>query len=169
MRIGQPLGALSGKPEPRRHDSEAPYNIRPAEWGRTIGERRVEVGLVGKEGFVGWPLFAGFRTAPTRAIAQIDATAFRLDAETLMAADEKTRIWLIDFYRIPALTSFLRKKAVAIRRLQNGIVQPRHSEFCHRITFLEPLPDLEENQTLNFPPLDISQQQLAAEDLGIGS
>ena len=44
----------------------------------------MEVGLVGKEGFVGLPLVAGFRTAPTRATAQIEATAFRVDTETLM-------------------------------------------------------------------------------------
>jgi CRP-like cAMP-binding protein len=44
----------------------------------------VEVGLVGKEGFVGLPLLAGFRTTPTRAVAQIEATAFRVDGETLM-------------------------------------------------------------------------------------
>jgi CRP-like cAMP-binding protein len=30
-------------------------------------------------------LVAGFRTAPTRAVAQIEATAFRVDGETLMA------------------------------------------------------------------------------------
>ncbi len=46
--------------------------------------KSVEVGLVGKEGFVGIPLVAGFRTSPTRAIAQIEATAFRVDGETLM-------------------------------------------------------------------------------------
>ena len=46
--------------------------------------KSVEVGLVGKEGFIGLPLVAGFRTSPTRAIAQIDATAFRVDGETLM-------------------------------------------------------------------------------------
>lgn len=34
---------------------------------------------------MGVPLVAGFRTAPTRAIAQIDATAFRVDCEALMA------------------------------------------------------------------------------------
>lgn len=45
--------------------------------------KSVEVGLVGKEGFVGLPLVAGFRTAATRAIAQIDATAFRIDAQAL--------------------------------------------------------------------------------------
>jgi CRP-like cAMP-binding protein len=46
--------------------------------------KTVEVGLVGREGFVGIPLVAGFRTAATRAVAQIDATAFRVDGETLM-------------------------------------------------------------------------------------
>jgi len=32
-------------------------------------DKSVEVGLVGKEGFVGLPLIAGFRTAPNRAVA----------------------------------------------------------------------------------------------------
>jgi CRP-like cAMP-binding protein len=47
--------------------------------------KSVEVGLIGKEGFVGCPLIAGFRTAPTQAIAQVDATAFRVDGEALMS------------------------------------------------------------------------------------
>jgi CRP-like cAMP-binding protein len=46
--------------------------------------KSVEVGLVGKEGFIGSPLVAGFRTAPTRAITQIEGSAFRVDGETLM-------------------------------------------------------------------------------------
>lgn len=37
--------------------------------------KSVEVGMVGKEGFIGVPLVAGFRTAPTLAIAQIEASA----------------------------------------------------------------------------------------------
>jgi CRP-like cAMP-binding protein len=53
--------------------------------------KSVEVGLVGKEGFVGLPLVAGFRTAPTRAIAQIEASAFRVDGETLIALLPKCR------------------------------------------------------------------------------
>jgi CRP-like cAMP-binding protein len=44
----------------------------------------VEVGLVGKEGFVGLPLIAGFRTTPTRAVAQTESTVFRIDASALM-------------------------------------------------------------------------------------
>ncbi len=47
--------------------------------------KSVEVGLIGKEGFVGVPLVAGFRTSPNRAVVQIDATAFRVDGETLTA------------------------------------------------------------------------------------
>jgi CRP-like cAMP-binding protein len=43
----------------------------------------VEVGLVGKEGFVGLPLVAGLRTAHTRAEVQIDGAVFRADAEAL--------------------------------------------------------------------------------------
>jgi CRP-like cAMP-binding protein len=46
--------------------------------------KSVEVGLVGKEGLIGIPLVAGFRSAPTRAIVQIEATAFRASADTLL-------------------------------------------------------------------------------------
>jgi CRP-like cAMP-binding protein len=48
--------------------------------------KSVEVGLVGKEGFIGLPLVAGFRTAPTRAMAQLEATAFRVDGGALIVA-----------------------------------------------------------------------------------
>lgn len=45
--------------------------------------KSVEVGLVGKEGFVGLPLVAGFRSATTRAVVQIEGTVFRIDGEAL--------------------------------------------------------------------------------------
>jgi CRP-like cAMP-binding protein len=47
--------------------------------------KSVEVGLVGKEGFVGLPLLVGFQTASTRAITQLEGTAFRVNGDTLMA------------------------------------------------------------------------------------
>jgi len=53
----------------------------------------VEVGLVGKEGFVGLPLVAGFRTSPTRAVAQIEASAFRVDGEALMVILRQAPYW----------------------------------------------------------------------------
>ncbi len=45
--------------------------------------KSIEVAVVGKEGFIGLPLIAGFRSAGTRAIVQLEATAFRIDAGTL--------------------------------------------------------------------------------------
>ena len=47
--------------------------------------KTVEVGLVGTEGFIGLPLVAGFRTTPTRAVVQIDATAFRISDAALIS------------------------------------------------------------------------------------
>jgi CRP-like cAMP-binding protein len=47
--------------------------------------KSVEVGLVGKEGFVGLPLLAGFRTALTRSATQIEGSAFRIGADALIA------------------------------------------------------------------------------------
>lgn len=55
--------------------------------------KSVEVGLVGKEGMVGLPLLVGFRTSPTRAISQIDATAFRVDGEALTAFLSKSPLF----------------------------------------------------------------------------
>jgi CRP-like cAMP-binding protein len=49
----------------------------------TLEGKSVEVGLTGKEGFVGLPLLVGFRTSPTRAVSQIAGTAFRVSAEDL--------------------------------------------------------------------------------------
>jgi CRP-like cAMP-binding protein len=54
--------------------------------------KSVEVGLVGKEGVVGLPLLVGFHTAATRAISQIDATAFRVDGEALIGFLAKSPI-----------------------------------------------------------------------------
>jgi CRP-like cAMP-binding protein len=52
--------------------------------------KSVEVGLVGKEGFVGLPLVVGFRTAATRAIAQIEGASFRVDADALIEVLRKS-------------------------------------------------------------------------------
>jgi len=48
--------------------------------------RHVEVGLIGKEGFCGVPLIAGFRTSHTRAVVQGEGTAFRVDASVFRTA-----------------------------------------------------------------------------------
>jgi CRP-like cAMP-binding protein len=45
--------------------------------------KSVEVGLIGKEGFVGAPVVFGFKTTPLRVVVQADATAYRIDVPTL--------------------------------------------------------------------------------------
>lgn len=48
--------------------------------------KSVEVGLTGREGFVGLPLVVGYTTSPTRAIVQIEASAFKIRAHDLIKA-----------------------------------------------------------------------------------
>jgi CRP-like cAMP-binding protein len=45
--------------------------------------KSVEVGLSGKEGFVGLPLIVGFGTSPTQAVMQIGGSGFRVTAKDL--------------------------------------------------------------------------------------
>jgi CRP-like cAMP-binding protein len=52
----------------------------------TADGRTVEVGLCGKEGFVGIPLTVGFSTSPTRIIVQIAGSGFKISAKDLAAA-----------------------------------------------------------------------------------
>lgn len=45
--------------------------------------KSIEVGLIGKEGFVGFPLVAGLSTSPTRVIMQVAGGGFRMRAGDL--------------------------------------------------------------------------------------
>src|SRR4030081_2501255 len=47
--------------------------------------KSVEVGLIGREGFVGLALLVGYHSSPTRVVVQGDATAYRCSRETLMS------------------------------------------------------------------------------------
>jgi CRP-like cAMP-binding protein len=46
--------------------------------------KSVEVGLIGKEGFVGLPIVFGFKTSALRVVTQADGTAYRIDVPTLL-------------------------------------------------------------------------------------
>jgi CRP-like cAMP-binding protein len=48
--------------------------------GKTVG-----TGIIGSDGYVGTPLPAGLRSASTRAVVQMDGSAWRVSAETLAA------------------------------------------------------------------------------------
>ncbi len=53
--------------------------------------KSVEVGLTGKEGFVGLPLIVGFASSASRVIVQIEGAAFRLSAAALIELLRKCR------------------------------------------------------------------------------
>jgi CRP-like cAMP-binding protein len=46
--------------------------------------KSVEVGLTGKEGFVGLPLIVGFKSSPARVIVQIAGSGYRIGARALL-------------------------------------------------------------------------------------
>jgi CRP-like cAMP-binding protein len=48
--------------------------------------KSVEVGLIGREGFVGVPVIFGFKTSGLRVVTQGDGTGYRLDLEALRKA-----------------------------------------------------------------------------------
>jgi CRP-like cAMP-binding protein len=48
--------------------------------------KSVEVGLTGKDGFVGLPLLVGFKSGPTQAVVQIAGSAFRIGARAITQA-----------------------------------------------------------------------------------
>jgi len=48
--------------------------------------KSVEVGLTGREGFVGVPVIAGFKTSPTRVVMQIEGTGHRISVKDLQVA-----------------------------------------------------------------------------------
>jgi CRP-like cAMP-binding protein len=48
--------------------------------------KSIEVGLAGKEGFVGLPLVVGLSTSPTRVVAQVAGSAFRIRASDFAQA-----------------------------------------------------------------------------------
>jgi len=45
--------------------------------------KSVEVGLIGREGFVGLPLLVGYQSSPTRVVTQADGAAYRCTASDL--------------------------------------------------------------------------------------
>ena len=47
--------------------------------------KSVEVGLAGKEGFIGLPLVVGLSTSPTRVVTQVAGSAFRIRASDFTA------------------------------------------------------------------------------------
>ena len=51
--------------------------------------KSIEVGLIGREGFVGLPLLVGYHSSPTRTVIQGDAVAYRCSAQDLSSLIEE--------------------------------------------------------------------------------
>lgn len=79
--------------------------------------KTVEVGLCGKEGFVGIPLSAGLSTSPTRVIMQVGGSGFRMAAKDLAVALRKA----------PALAASLQRFA------QEMSLQASQVAACNRV------------------------------------
>ena len=79
--------------------------------------RSVEVGLIGKEGFVGLALLAGFRKSFTRVIAQADMTAFRLDADVLTGLLRNSPVLNRELQRLLQIATVEMSQLAACNRL----------------------------------------------------
>jgi CRP-like cAMP-binding protein len=79
--------------------------------------KSVEVGLIGKEGFVGVPVVFGFKTSATRVITQGDATAFRLSADVLRRFLPGCPRFKLELQRFSQMLAFQSTQLAACNRL----------------------------------------------------
>lgn len=78
--------------------------------------KSVEVGLTGREGFSGVPLIAGFRTSNTRTVVQVEATAFRLDADQFRDAPRRSPSFAEEVRRYGQLVAMQAAQIAACNR-----------------------------------------------------
>jgi CRP-like cAMP-binding protein len=83
----------------------------------TSDGKSVEVGLCGREGFVGLPLAAGFKTSPTRVIVQVAGSAFRISAKLLLATLEDCPKLVIGLQRFVQEMGLQSSQVAACNRL----------------------------------------------------
>jgi CRP-like cAMP-binding protein len=81
--------------------------------------KSVEVGLIGKEGFVGVPVVFGFKTSATRVITQGDATAYRLSADVLRRVLPACPELKLALQRFSQLLAFQSSQLAACNRLHD--------------------------------------------------
>jgi len=81
--------------------------------------KSVEVGLIGKEGFVGLPLLAGYQTSPTRVVAQADGTAYRCGVRALTPMVQKCPELLRQLHRFAHQLAMQTTQIAASNRLHN--------------------------------------------------
>ncbi len=79
--------------------------------------KSVEVGLTGKEGFVGLPLIVGFKTSPSRVIVQIAGSAYRISASALIDLLPKCRTLEKRLHRFAQILAAQAAQIAACNRL----------------------------------------------------
>jgi CRP-like cAMP-binding protein len=79
--------------------------------------KSVEVGLCGREGFVGIPLTVGFSSSPSRAIVQVAGSAFRASVKDLVAALKESPSLAVGIQRFAQELAFQSAQVAACNRL----------------------------------------------------
>lgn len=79
--------------------------------------KTVEVGLIGKEGFVGLPLVVGFRSSSLRTNVQIEGTAFRINAEELRSCLDRCPKLLMRLHQFSQVMTMQVAQIAACNRL----------------------------------------------------
>jgi CRP-like cAMP-binding protein len=82
-----------------------------AEW------KSVEVGLTGKDGFVGLPLLVGFSSGPTQAVVQIAGSGFRIGARAVAQAIRQCPTLAIRLQRYVQVLAMQGTQVAACNRL----------------------------------------------------
>lgn len=79
--------------------------------------KSVEVGLVGREGFIGIPLTAGFTTSPTRAVMQVSGSGFRITAADVKNALRKCPNLAVALHRFSQTLTLQATQVAACNRV----------------------------------------------------
>lgn len=81
--------------------------------------KSVEVGLIGKEGFVGLPIICGFKTSALRVVTQADGTAYRVDVPTLLKILPKCPVLEKQLQRFSMILAMQSTQIAACNRLHD--------------------------------------------------
>ena len=81
--------------------------------------KSVEVGLIGKEGFIGLPVIFGFKTSGLRVVTQGEGTGYRVSTETLLRVLPRCPELQRQLQRFAMILSMQSTQVAACNRLHN--------------------------------------------------
>jgi CRP-like cAMP-binding protein len=81
--------------------------------------KSVEVGLIGKEGFVGAAIVFGFKTSALRVVVQADATGYRIDIPTLRKLLPECPVLELELQRYGMILGMQSTQIAACNRLHD--------------------------------------------------